>query len=497
MKIKHRHFLPSAFSAIIVLYLILLVPEKNISLSAFQSRPYDRSPFVWDQDEYWRYLETRFAELRSIGNDELSLQFDSIYNIATGLINSSEILQLEPDATEFRALETLIFEVAPVTAVCPARYHRFAELVTRTRQAVKKQSELWDMDSPATRITLYRLINGARTALEEIMLQMPAEVNIPNLTNETDEPSQSPAGNLLGMRIRSGDVLISRGTAPTSALIARGNDFPGNFSHAALVYVHPETHEVKLIESHIECGVTVSTPEEYIADMKFRIMVLRVRADLPQMRGSPMIPHAAAQYAVSRAGNENIPYDFSMDLTDTTRWFCSEVVSEAYRSQGINLWMGLSHISSPGLQSWLAGFGVLNFITQEPSDLEYDPQLRVVAEWRDMEKLWKDHYDNAVTEVLLDGANAGETLRYSHYLLPIGRILKAWSALLNLLGYGGPIPEGMSATQALRNQWYTNRHSDITKSLIKEAFMFKNEKGYPPPYWQLVTLAESIKARID
>ncbi|MCK7517747.1 MAG: hypothetical protein MZV64_08560 [Ignavibacteriales bacterium] len=54
---------------------------------------------------------------------------------------------------------------------------------------------------------------------------------------------------------------------------------------------------------------------------------------------------------------------------------------------GINLWMGKSTISSKGTAKLLAGFGVKYFETQEPSDLEYDPQLSVVAEWRDLETL--------------------------------------------------------------------------------------------------------------
>jgi hypothetical protein len=35
--------------------------------------------------------------------------------------------------------------------------------------------------------------------------------------------------------------------------------------------------------------------------------------------------------------------------------------------------------------------------------------------------------------------------------LPLSRIAKAYSAVLNLLGKAGPVPEGMSATAALRN----------------------------------------------
>ncbi len=493
MKPKRHRLLLVIFSAITLLYIILLIPEQETPASAFQSRPHQITSFAWEQDEYWHYLEGQFASYRSTGCEKLLHQFDSLYNRVENLLQTIETVQFTPIAKEFRTIETLIFELAPIAAVCPNHYSQFSQLISRTRKAVKRQSELWNMDSRDSRTTLYRLLYGGRTALEEIMLQTPPAVHIPHLTIETDEPSQAPEGVILGIRIHSGDILVSRGTAPTSALIARGNDFPGNFSHAALVYIHPNTNEVRLIESHIECGVTVSTPEEYLADLKSRIMVLRIRSDLPQIQTSPMIPHYAAQYALSRAKEGHIPYDFAMDFRDTTKWFCSEVVSEAYRNQGIHLWMGLSHLSSPGLQRWLAGFGVRNFITQEPSDLEYDPQLRVVAEWRDIEALWKDHYDNAVTEVLLDGANAGEPLQYSFYLLPIGRILKGYSVCLNMIGWVGPIPEGMSASQALRNQWYTQRHNKITKSLSESAARFHLEKGYPPPYWQLVPMAESIK----
>lgn len=497
MKPKYRRILLAVSSAIILLYIILLIPDEEPPVSAFQSVPSNQTPFVWDQNEYWQYLEGRFVSARSTGREKLFPQFDSLYNRAMNLLHTIETSQLEPGAHEFRKLETLIFELAPIVAVCSDHYYDFAQLISQTRTAVKRRSEHWDMNSQDSRTTLYRLLYGGRMALEEIMLQMPPTFQIPNIMLGIDEPSQTPEGVILGIRIHSGDILLSRGTVPTSALIARGNDFPGNFSHAALVRVHPRTHTLSFIESHIERGVTVSTVEEYLNDVKFRVMVLRVRSDLPQIRAEPMLPHNAAQYALSRAEGGHIPYDFAMDFRDTTKWFCSEVVSEAYRNQGIHLWMGLSHLSSPGLQRWLAGFGARNFVTQEPSDLEYDPQLLVIAEWRNLETLRKDHYDNAVTEAMLDGANAGEPLRYSYFLLPFARVLKGYSVLLNMIGCVGPVPEGMPAVSALRHRWYTQRHNEITKSLSEEAVRFQLEKGYPPPYWQLVTIAESIKTHTE
>ena len=316
------------------------------------------------------------------------------------------------------------------------------------------------------------------------------------LSAGTDEPSQTPFVTVRGVKLHSGDILVSRGGAPTSALIARGNDFPGNFSHIALLYVDPSTHEPRLIESHIERGVVVSSVEEYIKDKKLRIMVVRPRADLPQIKKDPMLPHKAAEFALRNATERHIPYDFEMDYKDHSKLFCSEVASAAYEKYEMNLWMGISHISSPGLRKWLSAFGVTHFETQEPSDLEYDPQLVVVAEWRDPETLRKDHMDNAVTEVMLEGAERGDELTYPLYLLPVARVMKACSAVLNLFGKVGPVPDGMSATAGIRTTYYMKRHDAIFERLALKAQEFKTKNGYEPPYWEMVKLARAAKVEL-
>jgi len=181
-----------------------------------------------------------------------------------------------------------------------------------------------------------------------------------------------------------------------------------------------------------------------------------------------------------------------MDFRDHSRIFCSEVASAAYERVGINLWMGLSTLSTPGVCSWLSALGVRSFLTQEPSDLEYDPQLCVVAEWRDLQGLWEDHLDNAVTEAMLEEAERGAPMDHRGALLPIARGMKAYSWTLNAFGAVGPIPEGMSATVALRLQWYRSRHAAIKSVLAERAKAFKTERGYPPPYWELVRLARGV-----
>ncbi len=480
-------------AALLVGYCLLLIPESAAPIETAVNKPVLSEAFAWKQDAFWHKLESEFLANRSQGCMQTQQKIDAcLVRLKKNLQYLTDGLVAADDPV-LHDVEILIFQLAPCIAACPSQLAAFSNLVAEIRLQVKRQSLHWDLTELQTRTRLYRLLYGGRAAVEEVLLQAPRQDSLPALALGREEPSRTPWASILGVKIHSGDILLSRGGAATSALIARGNDFAGNFSHIALVYVHPKTHLASIIESHIERGITISTLEDYLRDVKLRVMVLRLRADLPQVMANPLLPHQAAERALTRAQREHIPYDFTMDFGDTSKLFCSEVASYAYRSHGVNLWMSLSQISSSGLRRWLAGFGVRHFITQEPSDLEYDPQLQIVAEWRDLETLRKDHMDNAVTEVMLDGANLGEPLRYDHWFLPIARVIKAYSFVLNCFGKIGPVPEGMSATAGLRNQWYTRRHAAIKVRVFEEAKRFEQERGYPPPYWRLVEIAGQAK----
>ncbi|PKK83175.1 MAG: hypothetical protein CVT49_09690 [candidate division Zixibacteria bacterium HGW-Zixibacteria-1] len=470
--------------ALCIIYAVLLIPDSSRPVSVAG----EKEPFAWNRDEYWSHLESAFKQARQTDCRDLAPLISDRFAAIDSLLLPLRADTLEPDAPLFAALENAFFEQGVLLAACPENLNEYMRRFSQLRGLLKDQSIRWDMNSPAARNCLYRLLYGGRTAVEEVMMQAPKEL-IHQTVSGVDESSATPMAEILGVKIHSGDILISRGGAPTSALIARGNNYPGNFSHAALVYVDENTGGVSIIESHIEKGVAVATIDDYLRDTKLRVMVLRLRADLPSMIADPMLPHEAAEYALQRAVSEHISYDFAMDTKEPSRLFCSEVVSDDYRHVGINLWAALSHISSPGAISWLSAFGVRNFTTEEPSDLEYDPQLRVVAEWRDYETLYKDRLDNAVVDIMLESADNGEQLDYDWYVLPPGRVLKLYSMILNQFNAVGPVPEGMNASAALRNKWFSNKHLAAKERLMVLADKFKQEYGYLPPYWELIKLA--------
>lgn len=474
---------------LIAAYLLLLIPDSVTPVPPAG----DKEPFAWNRDEYWSALESKFRDARIEGCAGLSTTIAQRLARVDSFSVQLQANSLPPTNPVFAEAESNFFELAVLVAACPLQIGHYMKSFAEFRRALKDQSVAWDMNSGAARDRIYRLLYGGRIAIEEVILQS-ARGSVPQTIVEANEPAATPFASILGVEIRSGDILVSRGGAPTSALIARGSDYPGNFSHVALVYVDETTGVVSIVESHIEKGVAIAGAADYLRDTKLRVLILRLRADLPQLQADSMLPHKAAAYMFARANSRHIPYDFAMDTRDAAKMFCSEVASHAYEHMGVKLWAGLSHISSPGARQWLAAFGVRNFTTEEPSDLEYDPQLCVIAEWRDYETLYKDHLDNAVVDILLERADHGMPLGYDWYMLPVARVLKAYSAACNLLGAVGPIPEGMTATAALQNKRFSRLHRDTVKELRARAHQFRQKNGYSPPYWELIKLARQAIA---
>ncbi len=448
-------------------------------------------PFIWDQNELWGALEREFVAAKGRGGEALTASIDRSLTFVSERLDELRASR-PPTDPAFREIETAFFEIAPKIAACPDRVGEYVDLYNRVRSWVKDQSVHWDFDRLEVRQTLYRLIYGGRMGLEEVILQSPTDA-LASTVLVRDEPSSTPSTVLYGVRLHSGDLLLSRGGTSASAFIARAHDYPGNFSHVAVVHVDEARGKASIIEADIKGGVRTRTPDEYVAEDKLRIMVLRPRSDLGEIRRDPLLPHRAAAWALRLSRSRRIPYDLAMDREDHSRMFCSQVAYAAYKPLGLRLWTGMSYISRPGVGRWLAAVGVENFETQEPSDLEYDPQLRVVAEWRDQNRLLHDHMDNAIIEVRLDEADRGEPLTLALWKLPFMKLIKGYSVILNGLGREGPVPEAMTARTALLYMRFGEVHEAVKRLVVQDVEDFREKNRYLPPYWQLLDIIRRLR----
>lgn len=479
-----------ASAVLVSLLLFLFVPGSNFH----PPEAIAPHPFRWDRAQVFAVLEREFLAVRVSPSDAIVRSMDELKGEGADILGEIASSGSSLPEVALRQLEAVQFRVATLSASFPPLLAEAAQFMRQARVTVLRAAARWTLDRSAHE-AIYRVVYGGRAALEEALVQSQGDA-LPAVSVLDEVPSQTPSVEIRGVRVHSGDILLSRGGAPTSALIARGNDFPGSFSHVALVHVDGETGRATVIEALIERGAVLTTPEEYLATKKLRILLMRLRPDHPAVAKDPLAPHRAASAMLARVRSVKIPYDFAMNWTDSDAFFCSEVIYHAYRAVGIELWSIRSEMSTSGLVRWLGSMGVRYFTTLVPSDLEYDPRPAPVVEWRALAALRDERFDNAVMDALLEVADRGAHLGYPWYRLAAARAVKAWSVVAAAVGSEPTIPPGMNAATALRVDALVHRvHPVLREDVETAASRFREQNGYEAPYWVLVALARAAIER--
>lgn len=447
--------------------------------------PAEPTAFRWDADGLFAELEAELARSGELSPDRAATELSALGSEGARLLEIVRGAEGAAPLAVLDSLATLQFRMAVVGAAHPPLLPRVLDHVIRARTTAMRSAASWSLDHAAHE-AIYRVVFGGRIALDEALAQAGLDA-LPELVRIEDVPSATPSVVVEGVRIHSGDILLSRGGAPTSALIARGNDFPNTFSHAALAHVDATTGEATVVEALIEAGSVLSSVADYLESKKHRILVLRLRPEHPSLERDPMLPHRAAESMLARVRDGHIPYDFAMDWRDDSAAFCSEIIHHAYSEQGVELWALRSAMTAPGLARWLSDMGVRELTTLVPSDLEYDPQVGAVVEWRNGPALMDYRLDNAITDALLEEAERGARLGYAWYALPGARLLKAYSFGQSAFGALPTIPAGMSAATALRvDALVSALHPVLKEELTRRAEAFRSARGFEAPYWVLV-----------
>lgn len=208
--------------------------------------------------------------------------------------------------------------------------------------------------------------------------------------------------------LKSGDVILSRGNAYSSAAIARIANSDYQFSHLSFVYRDPETSELATSEAHIEIGSVTAPFEEHLNEKNVRSVIFRYK--------NPEVAHNASQAMYSRIKKQqetgkNIDYDFSMNYKDDSKLFCSEIISSGFKQAmpEENFIPKFKSTFSPGMIPFLNTIGVpvtnSNIKALDvfaPGDVQFDPDFDLVAEWRNPKKLEESRFKDFILTKLFD-----------------------------------------------------------------------------------------------
>jgi hypothetical protein len=109
--------------AFIASYLVLLVPSSTYP----EPGEGEREPFVWNQDDYFQLLESRFSDAKSMEPGKLNARIDGRLSKIDKSVKSLSSGVYYPEDEIFESIETELFELAPPIAAKPERITEFIE----------------------------------------------------------------------------------------------------------------------------------------------------------------------------------------------------------------------------------------------------------------------------------------------------------------------------------------------------------------------------------
>lgn len=205
--------------------------------------------------------------------------------------------------------------------------------------------------------------------------------------------------------LKGGDIILSRGNAYSSAAIARIGERDMQFSHLSFVY-EDESGKLHTAEAHIEIGNVVAPFQAHIDEKNARSVVFRYKDPELAAKASELI-YKRVQKA--QAGGKNIEYDFSMNLAETKRLFCSEVVHAGFKMATGNQ-VDVPRFKTKftkGMIPFLQTLGieineanVSTFETFAPGDIQFDSDFEMVAEWRNPARMKDNRQKDAILTML-------------------------------------------------------------------------------------------------
>ncbi|HRO66679.1 MAG TPA: hypothetical protein PL182_03840 [Pseudobdellovibrionaceae bacterium] len=378
---------------------------------------------------YWGYVRTYrtssldLSSLSSVHLDRLirNDMLETLTALQSYIENPNEF-SLASCSSDIHYLQNLTKKLRPEDMNLSSLKRDHAEIVRRSyfvRQALKNRLNGFAKDLSVARLQSHPCTNAVRNGMR--ILRYIEDYVLTTVLNPKpfDPAKDKKAGPILNdkapllittdrgpVKLRSGDLILSRGNAYTSAAISRIGVEEAQFSHLAQIYIDApvgteltiaealKDSRVYTVEAHIEIGSFTRSFAKYAEDGNARAAQFR-------FRGSAENAHKAAKsiftyvqnhqkkkmkaaHRTRLSVNDNPPYDFKMNGKDHAEIFCAEIVSMGYANAGVKLPTFPTVLKKNELTDRMEIAVPAAFA---PADMEIEPHFTQLAEWRDLRKI--------------------------------------------------------------------------------------------------------------
>ncbi|HEX7672968.1 MAG TPA: YiiX/YebB-like N1pC/P60 family cysteine hydrolase [Bdellovibrio sp.] len=293
-----------------------------------------------------------------------------------------------------------------------------------------------------------------------------------------------------GFKLQTGDLMIVRGKSSVSAMIARIADQTGNFSHLAIV-AEDKNGKQYIVEALIQNGIVITPLEKWLQAPDARIALYRQRdPELGKRAGRKM-------YDFARAGLDKygeIRYDFAMNDSDYSAFFCSEVSRYAYDKASDGKFIVpkfRSTVTKFKNTAYPASLGVTSKTLFAPYDIEADPRFDFIAEYKYYPLLRQVRMQDAVLQSVYSWMIDKD---YSfHWTLQntgksyLGKFLRQFGLFKDVL------PKYMPMQTIKTTSQFQAVAATLEKNLFAKEDAFYKAHGYLPTFREFLSINEDYR----
>jgi|GEM_PF-5794629 len=456
--------------------MLLTIPDSNSISNIEESIQWDESNLVGG----WQDIESSIQQANGMevyGIDSLAMHEVSLIR---QMLNSAKGNVIAPTDDLLDSMDQRLIESTGIVA-STHQSDKFIGYLLEWIALLKNQAMFWDLTNPDQKAKLFNLIDHSRGMITMLELQSSAKQEVIQVNNPPR--SFTDAIYYQGVTLHSGDIVVSnyRNYLPYYSLSKAKS---GYFSSCGIIYVKDNQGLIVCMDPKDDL-IEVSL-DDYFQQTKSPSIILRPRADLPELISDPILPAKAAFNAHGLISKE-IAYDYRYNPKNSKALYSTELIQLVYSQAGIKIGTSFSEITDGKYLRPLKALDVESTGAIMPYEYLIDPRLSEVAE------VFKSEWTEIILEQYVSAEKSlflinNDLIRGIRWKLPFLRVEKGYSNMMYLFGLEGTLPKELSSQAAMTYTSIERRKRAMEYKVGVKAESYYKENGFRPGMATLANL---------
>ena len=466
----------SRVAVVILIYLLLSIPDSRYQ-SELEDLPTNSNP----ADAGYHQIVTHIPWVIGLAEGKVIEIYDSLNEKIGTRLDLLKSEMLSPFDLVLDSVNNDFGQITALIALTASDPKMTLDQLWQWKKFIKEQSLFWNLADKQNQTRIISLINFIGLCEDFIIVNR--ELSYAKFLNN---PIDLNPGSVESF-IRSGDLLVSSLDVSYPYLSLSKNGLQKTQSLGLILINDDSSFYVTATPSQ---GLFLSSFNELLVKPYSRRYILRLRSDLPELISNPTLAHQAAFFAFDLARRRTVDYDYNYNADSHSTIYETELLDIAYEGRNMDFSLSFTSIIDD------CRFGInklgISYTNQSvPNELQFHPSFNIVGQQLSGEAIWIRDLEMAAALAgfkSLKKVNA-KSLRWR---LPYYRLLKAYGNIVQLFGWEGQIPGGMSSETAIIHDYSLAQKNKIHPLLEIKVKDFLAKHHYRPTYPELCLLADEI-----